>query len=270
MNGDTGVGIMTADQAVDMVRPGDILALGGLLLENRPCELVRALIRRRAENLDLTLLSSPAAGWDFDVLIAAGLAKAVIVGHVSLGPVGLAPAFSGHDHPDLDVVWCDEALLIGALMAAAERTPVRALSSVGPNDVTDGCSLIRGVNSDGMTEVRAIAPDVAFLHAPIADSFGNLYYRGSQFADIIIARAAKLVIVEVDRIVDEAPVDVRCAVPAHLIDFVVEAAEGAWPGGVVGGYLADFAHLSLYQSMVRERRLGEYLDRFVFAGQEPS
>src|ERR1700755_2231203 len=46
------------------------VALGGMLLENRPSTLVRTLLRAGAAGL--FLCSAPAASWDADALVGAG------------------------------------------------------------------------------------------------------------------------------------------------------------------------------------------------------
>lgn len=254
------VEILTPTEAVAAVRPGDLVALGGLLLENRPCELVRCLVRRRDEGLMISLTSSPAASWDVDLLVATGIAKRVLIGHVSLGPLGLAPAFSSPTSDDLDVVLCDEAILIGGLLAAAEGLHERVVRSLGVNDVTSGSEFVSGLDGTGEARVAAIAPDVTFLHAPYADRNGTLYYNGSRYADEIMARASVRVVAEVDEIVDSPPLRVADAIPGYLVDVVVETESGGRPGGVVGRYGADWDHLRRYQQAITGGKLDEYLE----------
>lgn len=258
--------LLTVAEAVATVRSGDLVALGGLLLENRPCELVRGLVRRRDEGLTISLTSSPAASWDVDLLIATGIATRVLLGHVSLGPVGLAPAFSSPDAGDLEVVLCDEAILIGGFLAAGERVATRAVGSVGVNDVTFGSELVSGLDGPGGAHVTAIAPDVTFLHAPYADRTGTLYYEGSRFADEIMARASRRVVAEVDELVDAPPPGATDAIPGYLIDAVIPCAGGGRPGGVAGRYRADWDHLRRYQRAVAGGGLEAYLDAEGLAG----
>ena len=66
--------------------------------------------------------------------------------------------------------------------------------------------------------------DVALLHAPLGDEHGNLVHFGSRWADLLIARAPRRVIAQVDRLV---PTDVAArlgvSIPGYLVDEVVEA-----------------------------------------------
>src|ERR1700759_3213622 len=94
------------------------VALGGMLLENRPSTLVRALLRSGAESL--FLCSAPAASWDADVLLGAGRGSRGRIPHISLASLGPPPptrpaAAAG------TVVFedCDEALLLGGYLAAS-------------------------------------------------------------------------------------------------------------------------------------------------------
>src|ERR1700730_1075964 len=66
------------------------VALGGMLLENRPSTLVRALLRAGATRL--FLCSAPAASWDADVLLGAGRVATVRIPHISLAGLGAAAA----------------------------------------------------------------------------------------------------------------------------------------------------------------------------------
>ena len=62
--------IITMDEAERRLHDVGSVALGGMLLENRPSALVRALLRSGAAGL--FLCSAPAASWDADILLGAG------------------------------------------------------------------------------------------------------------------------------------------------------------------------------------------------------
>jgi glutaconate CoA-transferase subunit A len=100
-----------------------------------------------------------------------------------------------------------------------------------------------------MLKVPAIHLDVVLLHAPQADELGNVQYFGPVFFDVLMAQAAKKVIVSVDRIV---PVDVirrdnrLTKLPSAFVHSVVEAPFGAHPTSSGGLYEADDDHLAEY------------------------
>src|SRR5689334_10485716 len=112
------------------------VALGGMLLENRPSSLVRALLRSGAG--DLFLCSAPAASWDADVLIGAGRVSVVRMPHISLAGLGLAPATRrAASAGTVAFEDCDEALLLGGYLAASSNVPIQVLHNLGTNDIVD-------------------------------------------------------------------------------------------------------------------------------------
>jgi glutaconate CoA-transferase subunit A len=243
-------------------RLGDVtrVALGGMLLENRPSTLVRALIRSGAQGL--FVCSAPAASWDVDILIGTGQVSTVRVPHISLAGLGLAPATrQAAAAGRVDFEECDEALLLGGYLAAASNADLQVLDHLGTNDLVDGNPLI--VTSGNHRGVAPLRVDVALLHAPAGDEFGNLVHHGSRWADLLIARAATYVIAQVDRIVSTAEAArLGVAIPGYLVDAVVETPFGAHPTGSAGAYVADVTHLAEYQQTVGAGRLEDYLEQW--------
>jgi len=241
------------------------VALGGMLLENRPSALVRTLVRSGAS--ELFLCSAPAASWDADVLIGAGLVRTVRIPHISLAGVGGAPAARRAARDGMvRFEECDEALLLGGYLAANHETPVQILDHLGTNDVVDGNPLLVPVGSHvGVAPLRV---EVALLHAPLGDTAGNLVHFGSRWADLLIARAAGHVIAQVDRLVPQAETArFGIAVPGYLVDEIVEVPFGAHPLGSVGHYVADLAHLAAYRDRVGSEGVEGYLAEHCVASE---
>lgn len=259
--------VLTLADFIEQLPTTGSLALGGLLLENRPCSLVRAVIRAGMQ-IDL-LTSSPVASWDVDILVAAGLVERMRVPHVSLGELGLAPAVSRAARDGaIQIEEADEAMVIGAFLAAGEGAPTHQLSNVGINDLVADNPLLR-LGEDGRGEVDACHPDVVLLHAPLADSDGNLAYLGSRYADLILARAGRRVYAQVDAVVPSAVTRrLGVGVPGYLIDGIISQPYAAHPTGSGGCYAADFEHLREYVRAVRSEETADYLARF--AGAEPA
>jgi glutaconate CoA-transferase subunit A len=242
------------------------VALGGMLLENRPSTLVRALLRTGTAGLFLT--SAPAASWDADVLIGAGRVATVRIPHISLASIGLAPATRAAGQAGTVVFEeCDESLLIGGYLAASHRAPLQVLHDIGANDMIDGNPLV--LRSGGLTGVGPLEVDVALLHAPVGDASGNLVHFGSRWADLLIARAARYVIAQVDRVAPaEETARLGVSIPGYLVDDIVAAPFGAHPLGSVGGYVADLEHLSSYRDQVAAGHLAGYLAEWCEVGHD--
>jgi glutaconate CoA-transferase subunit A len=216
-----GAKLVDADTAIARLSGAvDVLALGGMGLENRACTLVRAAVRAGLRCRVLT--SAPVASWDADVLLLAGLAERLRIPHVSLGDAGLAPGVREAARAGLVFEAVDEALLIGGLLAGVEDTPFQVLHKLGSNDIIDDNPLVG--REGALHTTPACRPDAVFLHAALGDAQGNLAHLGSRFADLLLAQAAQRVYAQVDALVPTSVVRrVGVSVPGHLVDAVVPA-----------------------------------------------
>lgn len=235
------------------------VALGGMMLENRPATLVRALVRSGASNLFIT--SAPTASWDADLLIGLDRVSRVRIPHISLGSLGLAPSVSGPVPSRAEFDMVDEATLIGGYLAAAGRSPLQILDRLGRNDVLDDNPQL--VKLGPHVGVEPLHTDVALLHAPVGDIHGNLVHFGSRYADLLMAQTATVVFAQVDRIVPTTiTARLGVTVPGHLVTGIVEAPFGAHPTGSAGAYVADRAHLADYKKSVQTGRLIHYAETY--------
>ena len=78
---------------------------------------------------------------------------------------------------------------------------------------------------------------------------------GTRFEDVLMAQAARRVILTAERIIDgaafaEAPESV--AIPSFLVDAVVAAPGGAWPFSCTPHYEYDAAYLAAWVAAARE------------------
>jgi len=115
--------------------------------------------------------------------------------------------------------------------------------------------------------VPAIRPDVAIVHAHLADQAGTLLLEERE-DDALLAQASRVVIASAERIVptDEirrAPSGVR--LESLHVAAVVEAPRGAHPTAVRGAYDLDEPHLLAYMAAAHDDvTFKTYLDRHVF------
>jgi acyl CoA:acetate/3-ketoacid CoA transferase len=98
--------------------------------------------------------------------------------------------------------------------------------------------------------IPAIAPDVAILHVQQADRGGNARIDGTRFEDVLMAQAARRVVVTAEEIV-EAVEPALVAIPGFLVDAVVEVPGGALPCSCAGVYDYDAAALAAWTAAAR-------------------
>jgi len=253
-----------------------MLAVGGLWFHNKPAAALRELIRRGVR--DLTLIAAPPSSFDSDLLIGAGLVKDAYLAHVSFEHIGLAPNFRHAVEQGLiELHECDEATLLGGLMATLEGLPDHTITSLKGTDHLRTSPLAipyTAREGRGTVVAPALKPDVAILHAQEADEFGNVRCFGAPFVDAIFAKAARHVVVTVDRLVSNEDIrraPHRTTIPAYLVDAVVELPFGAHPCSSHGLYPHDERHFRDYiaASTAALRgsdpdAYGAYLRKFVF------
>jgi glutaconate CoA-transferase subunit A len=118
--------------------------------------------------------------------------------------------------------------------------------------------------------IPALFPDVALLHVHRADRFGNCQIDGYTHMDADIARAATTVLVTAEEIVDEEVFrrqPDRTVIPGFVVDAVVHAPLGAFPGECYGLYETLFEHFDYYVDQVNQGGTDgpkAYLDRYVY------
>ena len=115
---------------------------------------------------------------------------------------------------------------------------------------------------------QPIRPDIAIFHAVKADRWGNALAPGLR-DDLMMARAARRVVVTAEQIVDGALINRDIGdhtfLPAIDVDMVAPVPFGAHPWGCGSLYDHDDAHCRKYLEMAQQAdTFGEYLDRFVF------
>jgi glutaconate CoA-transferase, subunit A len=269
--------IIDLEAALDHVRPGMTVAIGGFINSSHPMLVVRGLIRRGIK--DLVVVGAASSGLEVDLLIAAGCARRIVapyVGGEALAPIG--PAFRAAAERGLvEVYELDEAMYYAALRAAAQRVPFNPWrSGVGTSFplvnpaikvFTDPC------NGETLLAIPALNIDVAFLHAAVSDAYGNVQYVGHAFGDRAIYAAADLTFVQVERVVSNEEIrrdPLRTVVPGA--DGVIRAPFGAHPFASPGFYTEDAEHIRAYVRAAGQwakendrTALDQYLQTFIHA-----
>lgn len=257
--------------------PGRSICIGGLFKQGRPMALVRALIRTGIG--ELRVFSSPGSGYDVDLLIAAGAVAETFLPAVTLEH-RLCPNFRmGVEGGRITAHAVDALTIVGGLMAGAHGVPYQPVAALNGSDVIRRNPLIAETRSpfgdEALYAVRAIRPDLALLHAQEADEFGNIRHLATMtYADQLIARAAKSVIVSVDRLVKPDAITREpklTSIAGIYVDAVIEMPFGAHPTASFPHYAMDedfidqFADLSdeVRQGRAAPDRLSGYLDRHV-------
>jgi len=260
----------TLADAIARIPDGARVALGGNTLHRAPCAAVHELARQRRRGL---VLVKTAGSYDVDALCAAGCVAAVEAGYVGYeNLLGLAPGYrravesgrvEAREHSCYTV--------IAGFRAAAQGVPFMPLRGLDGSDLVDARRFERVRDPYGggdVLVVPAIAPDWAILHVHEADAAGDgAIVAGGLFEDVLMASAAKRVILTCERVVDGERLAARggAAIPRYAVDAVVHAPRGAWPLACPAEYDYDLDRLRAFYA-VAQKGSEEEAARFLSTG----
>ena len=250
-------------EAAALVKSGDILSLGGMNLYRRPVAFVRELLKTDVR--DLTLLCFTAS-YESDLLIGAKRVKTIRTCYCGLEAFGLAPMFTAlATRGYLHLIEESEASLAFGLRAT--------LAGVGfmPGQGWIGTDMLKvrpdvKVIDDPYTGKLVVAfpalkCDVAVIHAPIADRFGNARLSGNLAVDQELSLVGQRVIITADEVVDELDA------PTHLsgisVTAVAHAPRGAWPTSCYPNYPLDGEEILRYIDACAAEKFDAYLSELL-------
>lgn len=240
-----------------------------------PMEATRALVRRGVRKLHLVTL--PTSSLQADLLIGAGCVAVLETSAVSLGEFGAAPRFTtALMAAAIRVKDATCPALHAAFQAAEKGVPFMPLRGIIGSDVLAHRPDWRVIDNpfgtdDPIVLLPAIRPDVALIHAPMADRAGNVWI-GRQRELVTMAHASAKMVVTVEKIVNgdllDDPTLAAGTLPGFYVDAIAVAANGCWPLGLPDHYGADLGHLGQYARLAAtEEGFARYLEEYVHARQ---
>lgn len=253
---------------------GGRLLIGGNGYGNRPNALVRQVVIAGIRNL--SLFGGPVSANDVDMLVAVGAVKETFCPMVSALQFGMAPNWRKAAETGTIVAnGIDQPSTVAGLMAADLGIPYMPLACMKGTDLVKVHPMLKRYTppfgGEDLYAVQAISPDLAIIHAPAADIYGNVR-DGSRGSSHLVAKASQRVLVSVDRIIpyEETLKDPgETTIPCRYVDAVVELPFGAHPAGSTGEYAPDTDHLREYWQAAASNAQGDtklfqaYLDKYV-------
>ncbi len=240
--------------ALNLVSDGDVVAIGGTILHRKPMTFLKALADAGRRGLTAVTF---AGSLDVEVLLAGGCVDELRTAYVGLGEHGFAPRFrtAAESGQIRDQEWSEWTLLGGfrAAMMGLPFLPTRA--GTGSEVVAE---LPLGAVDDPFGSGTYLAippmrPDVAILHAWRASPAGDVQFPWPPEhlwdVDVLMARAARSVIVTVEEIVAPEMIagdSVLTRLFGFEIDAVVYCPGGSWPTGSAPDHEPDHAAIADY------------------------
>ncbi len=260
---------MDLADAARLVRDGDVLGVGGMMLYRKPMAFIRELVR--SGRRDLTYFGFTGS-FDAELLAAADALAAIRACYFGLEFLGLAPTLRrAVEAGSVRVIEETEYTIAVGLQATLMRVPYLPSrdTEVGTDYFRIRPDLRRApcpVTGEMLTWFPAVAPRVVVVHVPLADEKGNAWLGGQHGVDIQMAMAAEVTIVTAERIGSTAEIrDAQggAGLVSFMVDAVVETPGGAHPTSCYPDYPTDVVHLARYVEQARRKETVHYLDRYV-------
>jgi glutaconate CoA-transferase, subunit A len=227
--------VVPLEELSSFVAPAHSVGLGGAWMANHPMAAVRQLIRDQVGPLHVI---GSLCSIDVDLLVGAKLVRELTFSMVSLEAYGLAPHFRrAVEEGTLKINELSGVAFNVAIDAGARNVPFLPMSRVGASalpSVTQSlyAALTCPFTGVELLAIRALAPDVAIVHARRADRAGNAQVDGPLGLDPELARAARRLLVTCEELVSTEVIAANPAathIPGFLVDAVIEAPWGAHP-----------------------------------------
>jgi len=218
--------IITAEKAVEMIKEGDVVMVGGFLGCGSPPGLLDALEKKGTKNL--TLVCNDTAFHNFKTglcnfvgkLVAKKQFKKMIVTHIGTNQETQRQMNAG----ETEVILVPQGTLAERIRAAgAGLGGVLTPTGLG-TEVQEGKQIIESEGKKYLLE-PAIPGDVALIKAKKADKAGNLVFdKSARNFNPLMAMACKTVIVEADEIVEIGQIDPEVVItPSVFVHYLVKS-----------------------------------------------
>lgn len=255
--------LMTEQEAISrFVADGDYVAYDMNVAARGPASLMREVIRQRKKDLWMAAKFS----WsDISLLVAGGCVSKVDVGWMETGPVVNQALRDGR----LKFIEWTNGAMAYRLLGGSLGVPFLPMRWVGGSDVFShsGAKLVKDpYTGNPIVLVPSLNPDVALIHVHECDVFGNARIFGAGVVPKEIAMASKKVILSTEQIIQNEDIrraPQRTTIPFFLVDAVVHAPFGNWPGSMPGHYVADVEVVFEFAVAQAQGTTDQFLDKYV-------
>jgi acyl CoA:acetate/3-ketoacid CoA transferase alpha subunit len=267
---------MTVGEAVArFVQDGDFIAMGGFGHVRTPMAALYEIVRQGRRNLSV---AGKTAVHDIDILIGGGCVSKVecayAFGHEirGLSPCGRRAVENGQVRVVAEISNAAYQWRFLAGMMGIPFIPARTMMGTDTFEKS-ACKLASDPwSGKAVVLIPAAYPDVALLHVPRCDAYGNAQIDGILVEDWELARAARRVILTSEEVVPEDAIrrDPRLtAIPYYVVDAVCEVPFGAHPAQMPHLYFFDEEHIAEWLSLSKtEEGTRQYMERYVFGAPD--
>jgi glutaconate CoA-transferase, subunit A len=263
---------MTVQEAVSkFIADGSLLAMGGFGHVRVSMAIVYEIIRQRKRHL--TMLGKTAVH-DLDVLVGAGCVDTVEVaysfGHElrGLSPASRRAVETGKCKVTGEISNAGFQWRFLAAMMGLPFIPTRVMLGTDTFSHSSAQTMIDPFSGKQVCLLPACYPDVAVVHVPRCDKFGNAQIDGIMVEDFELSRAARHLILTTEKIVESKKIRQepwKTVIPFYLVSAVVETPFGSHPCQMPYQYFFDEEHIGEWLSeSATEEGVQRYLEKYVY------
>lgn len=258
--------LMSLEEAISTyVQNGDLVGIGGLSFWRKPISACREIIRQNKKDLSICTF---VGGIEIDMLIGGGCVSEVRASFVGMEVFGMAPYYrKAVETRSIKISEESEASIALGLKCSYLKVPFMPLKGIIGTDFPNVRNDIKQFEDPlgSGTQLMALPKidlDVAILHVPYADEFGNGNIAGAVWLDDDMAKTAKKTIITCEKLVEMEDIirsPGKAQLPMQTTNAVVKIPFGAHPTSTYPLYTFDALHIQKYIKMDFE----EYKQKFI-------
>lgn len=212
--------IISAKEAINMIKDGSSIMVGGFLSCGTPDKLIDELIAQNVKNLTMICNDTSFLGADRGKLIENKSVKKVIASHIGTNPETGRQMHDG----ELEVELVPMGTLIEKIRAKGTGLG-GILTPTGVGTIVEENKETMMVDGKKYIFEKPLGADFALIYGTKVDKYGNVaFYGTTRNHNTIMATAAETVIVQADEIVDCLEPN-EVIIPGLFVDYVVVCEE---------------------------------------------
>jgi acetate CoA/acetoacetate CoA-transferase alpha subunit len=210
--------VISYKHAAEMIKPGDRVMIGGFLAVGSPHRIIDALVELGTSGLTVIANDTGFPDRGIGKLIVNRQVSKVVASHIGTNP----PTGQQMNGGELLVKLVPQGTLAEQVRAAGAGLG-GVLTPTGLGTVAQEGNEVITVDGKDYILAKPVFADVAILKAHKADRMGNLVFRRSaRNFNPLMAMAAKLVLVEVEQVVEVGQIDPDHVItPGIFVDYLV-------------------------------------------------
>lgn len=210
--------IITKEQAAGLIEDGSSVMINGFMGVKSPDRIIEAIVQSTPRDLTIIANDSGLPNHSIGRLVAEKRIKKIIASHIGLNPDTGKAMHDGEIEVELvpqgtlaERIRCGGAGIGGFLTPTGLGTEVET----GKQKLT--------VNGQEYLLELPLKADFALIKGSIVDKAGNIFYKGTtKNFSLVMAMAAKTVIVEAEQLVEVGEIDPNhIMTPGIFVDYIV-------------------------------------------------